>query len=62
MMQDWNADTKSRKRREMIAQLSFDTACEVGFRGSLDEREWLMVLLPGGEPNGQKLHSAISVL
>jgi hypothetical protein len=30
-------DTKSRKRREMIARLSFNTACELGFRGSLDE-------------------------
>ena len=30
-------DTKSGKRREMTARLSFDTACELGFRGSLDE-------------------------
>jgi hypothetical protein len=30
-------DTKSGKRREMIARLSFNTACELGFRGSLDE-------------------------
>jgi hypothetical protein len=29
-------DTKSGKRREMIARLSFNTACELGFRGSLD--------------------------
>src|SRR5438046_6372343 len=29
-------DTKSGKRREMKARLSFDTACELGFRGSLD--------------------------
>ena len=35
-------DTKSGKRREMIARLSFDTACEFGFRGSLDEWERLM--------------------
>ncbi len=35
-------DTKSGKRREMIARLSFNTACELGFRGSLDERERLM--------------------
>jgi hypothetical protein len=55
-------DTKGGKRREMNARLSFNTACELGFRGSLDEWEWLMVLLLGGEPNGQKLHSAISVL
>jgi hypothetical protein len=30
-------DTKSEKRREMIARVSFNTACELGFRGSLDE-------------------------
>jgi hypothetical protein len=30
-------DTKSGKRREMMARLSFNTACELGFRGSLDE-------------------------
>jgi hypothetical protein len=30
-------DTKSGKRREIIARLSFNTACELGFRGSLDE-------------------------
>ena len=35
-------DTKSGKRREMSARLSFDTACNLGFRGSLDERERLM--------------------
>ena len=35
-------DTKSGKRREMTARLSFDTACELGFRGSLDEWERLM--------------------
>ena len=35
-------DTKSGKRREMKARLSFDTACELGFRGSLDEWERLM--------------------
>src|SRR5439155_17209673 len=35
-------DTKSGKRREMMARLSFDTACELGFRGSLDEWERLM--------------------
>jgi hypothetical protein len=26
-------DTKSGKRREMMARLSFNTACELGFRG-----------------------------
>jgi hypothetical protein len=36
------ADTKSGKRREMKARLSFNTACELGFRGNLDEWERLM--------------------
>jgi len=35
-------DSKSGKRREMIARLSFNTARELGFRGSLDEWERLM--------------------
>ena len=35
-------DTKSGKRREMMARLSFDTACNLGFRGSLHEWERLM--------------------
>ena len=35
-------DTKSGKRRDMNARLSFNTACELGFRGSLDEWERLM--------------------
>ena len=35
-------DTKSGKRRKMIARLSFNTACELGFRGSLDEWERLI--------------------
>jgi hypothetical protein len=30
---------RSAKRREINAQLSFNTAGELGFRGSLDERE-----------------------
>jgi hypothetical protein len=34
--------TKSGKRREMTARLSFDRACELGFRGNLDEWERLM--------------------
>jgi len=29
-------DTKSGKRREMMARLSFNTACNLGFRGSPD--------------------------
>jgi hypothetical protein len=36
------SDTKSGKRRGMNARLSFDTACELGFRGSLDEWGRLM--------------------
>jgi hypothetical protein len=35
-------DTKSGKRRETTARLSFNTACELGFRGSLDEWNRLM--------------------
>ena len=35
-------DTKSGKRRETMARLSFNTACELGFRGSLDEWKRLM--------------------
>ena len=35
-------DTKGGKRRETNARLSFNTACELGFRGSLDEWERLM--------------------
>jgi len=39
--QDFN-NTKGGKRREMNARLSFNTARELGFRGSLDEWERLM--------------------
>ena len=35
-------DTKSGKRREINARLSFNTACELGFHGSLEEWERLM--------------------
>jgi len=35
-------DTKGGKRREVNARLSFSTACELGFRGSLDEWQRLM--------------------
>jgi hypothetical protein len=35
-------DTKSGKRGEMNARLSFNTACELGFRGSLCEWERLI--------------------
>ena len=36
------SDTKSGKRHTMSAQLSWQTACELGFRGNLDEWERLM--------------------
>jgi hypothetical protein len=35
-------DTKSGKRCDINARLSFNTACELGFRGSLGEWERLM--------------------
>jgi hypothetical protein len=35
-------DTKGGKRRETNARLSFNIACELGFRGSLDESERAM--------------------
>jgi hypothetical protein len=35
-------DTKGGKRRETMARLNFDTACDLGFRGSLDEWQRLM--------------------
>jgi hypothetical protein len=35
-------DTKGGKRREINARLGFNTACELGFRGSLDE--WTRLL------------------
>jgi len=35
-------DTKGGKRREVNARLSFNTACELGLRGGLDEWERLM--------------------
>jgi hypothetical protein len=35
-------DTKSGKRRDVSARLSFNTACELGFRGGLEEWERLM--------------------
>jgi hypothetical protein len=39
-------DTKGGKRREINARLSFNTACQLGFRGSLDEWERLMGAVP----------------
>jgi hypothetical protein len=35
-------DTKSGSRREIAARLSWQTACELGFRGTLGEWERLM--------------------
>jgi len=50
-------DTKSGKRREMTARLSFDIACELGFRGSLDEWERLQggleILCPNNSFGGK---------
>jgi hypothetical protein len=40
-------DTKSGKRRDMNARLSFNTACELGFRGRLDEWERLIGAVAG---------------
>jgi hypothetical protein len=39
-------DTKGGKRRETNARLSFSTACELGFRGNLDEWERLIGAVP----------------
>ena len=54
-------DTKSGKRREMNARLSFNTACELGFRSSLDEWERLMGQGPRVEFPAFPLRSAQSV-
>ncbi|HEY6154637.1 MAG TPA: hypothetical protein VIW07_12930 [Candidatus Udaeobacter sp.] len=40
------SDTKSGKRRETTARLSYSKACDLGFRGSLDEWERLMGAAP----------------
>jgi len=40
------SDTKGGKRRDMSARLSFNTACELGFRESLEEWERLMGVGP----------------
>ena len=40
------SDTKSGKRRAMAARLSYSKACDLGFRGSLDEWERLMGAVP----------------
>ena len=39
-------DTKSGKRAELAARLSWQQACELGFRGSLGEWERLMGAAP----------------
>jgi hypothetical protein len=39
-------DTKSGKRREVTARLSWQTACELGFRGTLGEWAQLMGATP----------------
>ena len=43
-------DTKSGKRREINARLSWQQACELGFRGDLTEWERLMGAVGSGEP------------
>ncbi len=40
------SDTKSGKRREMTARLSYSKACDLGFRGSFGEWERLMGAVP----------------
>jgi hypothetical protein len=42
------SDSKSGKCREMIARLSFNAACELGFCASLDE--WQRRQLRGSQP------------
>lgn len=39
-------DTKSGKRAETVARLTWQTACELGFRGSLGEWERLIGAAP----------------
>ncbi len=39
-------DTKSGKRRDTAALLSWQSACELGFRGTLGEWERLMGAVP----------------
>jgi hypothetical protein len=39
-------DTKSGSRREIAARLSWQTACELGFHGTLGEWERLMGAVP----------------
>lgn len=41
-------DTKSGKRHQIAARLSWQRACELGFRGSLSEWNRLMEALPKG--------------
>ena len=42
------ADTKSGKRCDTIARLSFNTACELGFRGGLDLQPQEGFVVPKG--------------
>lgn len=39
-------DTKGGRRREMAVRLSYGSACDLGFRGSLDEWERLLGAAP----------------
>jgi hypothetical protein len=45
------SDTKSGKRGAVSARLSWQTACDLGFRGDLDEWERLMEAVPAIVPN-----------
>ena len=47
-------DTKSGKRHEREARSSWQTACDLGFRGSLGEWERLMGAAPNGDPRKQR--------
>ena len=49
-----SSPTKSGKRRAMAAHLSWKTACELGFRGKLDEWERL---IRGTAPGGGRTHN-----
>jgi hypothetical protein len=49
-------DTKGGKRREINARLSFNTACELGFRGSLDDGNVLW-----GQSRGDKRGRRLTV-
>ncbi len=45
-------DTKSGKRHETAARMSWQTACELGFRGTLGEWERLLDAVPKRQSKG----------